>query len=239
MRYTILFLSIMIITSCTKNKEEKTAAELDKTDEINNDAVEFKNDFDVHLVSEYSIEVEETTNTKTMKKRLSEYSTNELEGLPESKRVNMSIVVPNYITESQLTNTLRSIVAEKTKIDNDIDEIMIFAYDDKNDIGKIQYTHGKLLWSPNGKTGNVTAQIAKYNVRNSYDFDIIIKDKVGNIKQADIPSSRELEIYQTIMADENIGMEEERLNKMVMKKFGIKTTEELDAIWLKVAAYKN
>ena len=41
-----------------------------------------------------------------------------------------------------------------------------------------------------------------------------------------------------IMADENIGMDEEKLKRMVMKKFNIKTTKEFDAIWLKVAAYK-
>lgn len=41
------------------------------------------------------------------------------------------------------------------------------------------------------------------------------------------------------MAEENIGLEEDKLNKIVMKKFNIKTEDELNEIWLKVATYKN
>jgi hypothetical protein len=34
-------------------------------------------------------------------------------------------------------------------------------------------------------------------------------------------------------------MQEEEYHPMIMKKFNIKTKKELDAIWLKVAVYKN
>ena len=239
MRIILLFLFIITITSCADNNEKKTSIDLQETSLPNEDISDLKIDFNNSLVSKYSIESQETINTKAIEKRLSEYSIEELEKLPESKRLNLSIVVPNDISKLQLINTLKSIVAEKSAFDNDIDEILIFAYDEKDDIGKIEFTFGKLLWSPKGKTGNVTGQIAKFNMRKTYDFDIIIKEKVGEIKLADIPTSREFEIYKTIMADENIGLEEEKLNKMIMKKFGIKTSEEVDAIWLKVAAYKN
>jgi len=136
-----------------------------------------------------------------MVKRLSEYSTKELEELPNSKRLSLTITVPFDISKESLTNTLKSIVSEKTNADNDIDEIVIFAYDDKNDIGRERYTFGKLLWAPNWKTGNVTPQIARNNTRNNYKFDIIIKDQVGEIKKADKPTARELEIYNKIMSE--------------------------------------
>lgn len=150
----------------------------------------------------------------------------------------LSIVIPFDITKESLENTMKSIVAEKSRNDNDIDEILIFAYDDKNDIGT-GYTFGKLLWAPKGEIGNATPEIAKNNNRSNYRFEITIKDKVGEITKSDLPAERELEIYYTIMAEENIGLEEDKLNKMVMKKFNIKTEDELNAIWLKVATYKN
>jgi hypothetical protein len=87
--------------------------------------------------------------------------------------------------------------------------------------------------------GNVTPNIAKNNIRDTYKFEIDIKDKVGNISKADIPTKREFEVYYMIMDDKYLGFPEDKLFKLVMKKFNIKTKNELDKIWLKVAAYKN
>jgi len=226
--------------SCTDNKQKKTSAEFEttsETSELKTDIQPFKIEFDKNLVSSYQIENEERGNTKAMVKRLSEYTTKELEELPNSKRLTLSITVPFNISKVSLSNTLKSIVSDQTNKDNDIDEIVIFAYDDKDDIGRDQYIFGKLLWAPNGKTGNITPQIAKNNTRDNYKFDIIIKDKVGEIKKADIPTARELEIYNEIMSEKYWDMQEEQSDPILMKKFKI-TKKELDAIWLKVAAYK-
>jgi len=48
-------------------------------------------------------------------------------------KVGLSIVIPVDITKESLENTMKSIVDEKSRNDNDIDEILIFAYDDNND----------------------------------------------------------------------------------------------------------
>lgn len=135
------------------------------------------------MVSSYKIVSEERASPKAMVKSLSNYTTDELKNLPKSIRLTLSIVVPFDVSKESLSYTLKSIVYDKTIKDNDIDEIVIFAYDDKNDIEQIQYTFGKLVWAPNGKTGNVSPYIAKNNLRDSYKFDIIIKDQVGNIKE--------------------------------------------------------
>jgi len=240
MRIFTLLLIIFIITSCADNKQKETQSETESKStvpELKTEVQTFKIEFDEKLVSTFKIENEERGNTKAMVKRLSEYSTKELEELPNSKRLTLSITVPFDISKESLTNTLKSIVSEKTNTDNDIDEIVIFAYDDKDDIGRDQYTFGKLLWAPNGKTGNVTPQIARNNNRNNYQFDIIVKDKVGKIKKADLPTARELEIYNEIMSEKYWDMQEEQSEPIIMKKFKI-TKKELDAIWLKVAAYK-
>lgn len=241
MRFFLLIILTSIVISCTENKAKTTSKEIKSTSEISalkTDIQPFKIEFDEKLVSTYQIENEESGNTKAMVKRLSEYTTKELDELPNSKRLTLSITVPFDISKESLSNTLKSIVSEQTNKDNDIDEIVIFAYDDKDDIGRAQYTFGKLLWAPNGKTGNITPKIAKNNVRNNYEFDIIIKDKVGKIKKADLPTARELEIYNEIMSEKYWDMQEEQSEPIIMKKFKI-SKKELNAIWLKVAEYKN
>jgi hypothetical protein len=240
MRFFLLSLLILIGTSCADNKPKTTSTESKNPStvpELKTEIQPFKIDFDEKLVSSYKIENEERGNTKAMVKRLSEYTTKELEELPNSKRLTLSITVPFDISKKSLKNTLKSIASDQTNKNNDIDEIVIFAYDDKDDIGRDQYTFGKLLWAPNGKTGNVTPLIAKNNTRNNYEFDIIIKDKVGEIKKADLPTARELKIYNEIMSEKYWDMQEEQSEPIIMKKFKI-TKKELNAIWLKVAAYK-
>ena len=234
-------LLILISFGCTESKSKKSDDDFSTETNLktSQNKLNFKINFDSTKVSTFTIEDSELSSAKALTKKLSDYSTKELEDLPKFKRLTLSIVVPYDITKENFENTLKSIVSEKTEKNNDIDEVVIFAYDDKTDIGKIQYTFGKLLWAPNGKIGNVTPKIAQKNIRTNYAFDITVKDKVGKISKSDLPTDSELEIYKMIMNDKYIGMEEEKLNAMVMKKFDIKTEKELNAIWLKVAAYKN
>jgi len=145
--------------------------------------------------------------------------------------------VPYNISRENLENTLKYIVNKKSKNDKNIDEIMIFAYDDKNDIGT-GYTFAKLLWAPKGEIGNATPEIAKSNIRSNYKIEISIKDKVGKIKKSDLPTERELEIYNEIVSEKYWDMQDEDYFPIIMKKFDIRTKEELKDIFLKVGAYK-
>lgn len=245
MRKITILLAVMILASCANNsnkteeideKQSKKIEIVEKAKKVE-DIKKFEIVFDKTKISKYTIEDVENTGSKAMTKKLSEYSTSELTNLPSSKRQIIRITVPTEISKENLENTLKYIVAKKTEENNDIDEIIIFAYDSKSDINSF-YTFGKLLWAPNGKLGDVTPKIASNNVRNNYKFVIDIKDKVGNISKSDIPTKRELQIYAMIMDDKYLAYPEEKLNKLVMKKFNIKSTKELDEIWLKVAAYK-
>jgi len=206
--------------------------------ETSQNELKYKINFNKLKVSTFAIEDSEFSSAKALTRKLSDYSTQELKDLPEFIRLTMSIVVPFDISRESLENTLKSIVNEKIEKDNDIDEIVIFAYDDKNDIGNTQYTFGKLLWSPNAKTGNMTPEIAKKNIRKNYAFDIIIKDKVGKITKSDLPTEKELEIYNEVMSEKYWDMQEEDMEKIVMRKFKIKSKKEFDRIVLKVGAYK-
>ncbi len=227
-----IFITILILISfgCNESKSNKGKSD---TEVYSN----YSKDFDSTKVSAYKIEQSENDSFKPMVKKLSEYEIDELKDLPDYRRLTLSIVIPFDISKESLENTMKSIVNRKQRNDKDIDEIMIFAYDDKLDIGR-GYTFGKLLWAPEGEMGNATPEIANSNNRSNYKFQIDIKEKVGNIKKSDLPTQRELEIYNEIMSDKYIDMQEEEYNPIIMKKFNIKTKKELDAIWLKVAGHR-
>ncbi len=233
MKRILWILPILILLSCNETKNDKKSESELKTSKVE---LKYKIDFDSTKLSSFTIEESEFSRAKAMTRKLSDYTTQELKDLPEFIRLTMSIVVPFDISKENLENTLKSIVSKKTEKDNDIDEIVIFAYDDKKDIGT-GYTFGKLLWSPNAKTGNVTPEIAKRNIRTNYKFDIIIKDKVGKISKSDLPTKRELEIYNEIMSEKYWDVQEEVMIPKVMRKFNI-TEKELRDIHLKVLAYK-
>lgn len=238
MKRILWILSILILVSCNETKKQKTTTKKESGSEVETSKIEskYKIDFDSTKISSFTIEESKFTRTKASTRKLSDYSTQELKDLPGFIRLTMSIVVPFDISKENLENTLKSIVYKKTENNKDVDEIVIFAYDDKNDIGA-GYTFGKLLWAPNAKTGNVTPEIAKNNKRANYGFDIIIKDKVGNISKSDLPTKRELEIYNEIMSEKYWDMQEEESEPIIMKKFNI-SRKELKDIWLKVAAHK-
>jgi hypothetical protein len=167
------------------------------TDQINetqsnhdNHKDKFEIVYDKSKISDFSIEKTEDLSIKAIENNLSEYSTAEIDSLPVNRKLSYSIIVATEISKVSLENTLKHLVAIKTTEDKDIDEIIIFVYDNKNDIGKSPYTFGKLLWAPSGELGNVTPEIASKNNRDNYEFDIVIKDKVGNISQRDMPTAK-------------------------------------------------
>lgn len=233
MKKIIILLTATILFSCS-NKSQKTQKFNEKPIE---QTKKFEILFDKSKISEFTIENSENSSSKAIVKNLSEYSTNELIKLPSSKRQILRITVPTEISKEQLENTLKYIVSLKTIEDNDLDEIIIFAYDNKNDVDSF-YTFGKLLWAPNGKLGNTTPEIAKNNIRDNYKFEIDIKEKVGNIKKTDIPSKRELAIYNMMTDDKYWDLPEDKLYKLVMNKFNIKSKKEAERIYLKVGVYK-
>ena len=242
MKKIIILFAAAILFSCSNNSQKKQKLnerpiEQTKKSEKIEAIKEFEITFDKSKICKFTIENSKNSSAKAIFKNLSEYSTTELAKLPLSKRQILRITVPTEISKDQLENTLKYIVSQKTKENNDLDEIIIFAYDNKNDIDSF-YTFGKLLWAPNGILGNVTPKIAKNNIRVNYKFDIDIKDKVGNIKKADIPNQRELAIYNMMTDDKYWNLSEDKLYKLVMKKFNIKSKKEAERIYLKVGVYK-
>lgn len=140
---------------------------------------------------EYTIVDEEDLSIKALDKSLSVYTQEELVQLPLNIRMEYRIIVPSDIEKDELKATLIKVVKESVQENQDIDEVVVFAYDNENDTDG-PYTFGKVEWCPNGDWAGVTSAIASSNDRSSYKYVFDIKDKVGEEGK---PTARKMEIY--------------------------------------------
>ena len=213
-------------------------------------------EYDSTMVRNYEIVKTEDISIKALDKPLSAYSTSEIENLPMNIRKEYRVVVPSDISKEELKSTLIQVVMDKTSEHPDIDEVVVFAYDRKEDADSI-YTFGRGEWCPNGDWAGVTSTIASTNDRSSYQYNFDIKDKVGSIDASDRPTEREFEIHdyydarlleetKKLIEAEDAGLsykyadQEELENAVrteVANEYGI-SEEELDKIYIKVWTYK-
>lgn len=175
---------------------------------------------------------------KTLTKNLSNYSDFELKSLPTNIRKEYRMVVPSDISKEELKTIMKHLVAQETSKNPDIDEIVVFAYDRKEDSEGF-YTFGKMEWCPYGNWGGVTPEIASTNNRSSYKYIFDINEKVGNISSANIPTKDELIIYDSfekaVWTEPNV--DEEIIKQKVAEKHGI-SVEKIDSICIKVLTHK-
>jgi len=185
--------------------------------------------------TEYRIVKEEASTYKAVVKNLSSYSSEELEKLPIVIRKEYKVVVPEGLSEAQVKSVTREIIRRKLKSDNDIDEMIIFLYDDERDTGSF-YTVGKAVWAVNGKLGEITPQIAKDNVKRKHKISFDIKPKK---LASDKPTERELEIYYAHYKAlwQYDSSPEGAVAEHTAGKFGI-TAEEVDRIYKRVSVWK-
>jgi hypothetical protein len=205
-------------------------------------------DYDSSLVRNYDVIQENDISIKALTKPLSAYTSEELESVPLNMRIDYRVVISPDISKEELKSTLIRVVMDKTSENNDIDEVVVFAYDRKEDVDDA-FTLGKVEWCPNGDWGSMTPEIASGNDRSSYQYVFDIKDKVGNIDASDIPTEREYEIYDYYekcyddawinvdLNDPTAAPDEDLLMQKVAEKYGI-TKEEAGSICDKVTIYK-
>lgn len=115
-------------------------------------------------------------------KLLSDYTTQEIRNLPTNKKMAYRIVVSPKIKEDQVRPTIQKIISDITSKDNDIDEIELWLYSDKELVNSA-YDVAMATWSPNGKSGNITPEIAISNNRNNYKATIQIKENLEEYLQ--------------------------------------------------------
>ena len=251
-RLILLILISLIFAGCTDSND---SIEEINVPSIENTAQSKPLEYDSTLVREYEIVKTEDLSIKALDKALSQYSSTEIENLPMNLRKVYRVVVPSDISKEELKSTSIQVVIDKTSENLDIDEVVVFTYDRKEDTDSF-YTFGKVEWCPNGDWAGVTSTIASTNDRSSYQYNFDIKDKVGSIDASDRPTEREFEIHDYYDARlleeskkrieaEDAGMQykysdqeelENAVRTEVANKYGI-SEEELDKIYIKVWTY--
>jgi hypothetical protein len=118
--------------------------------------------------------VEDQSRKEFGNKSLSPYTTSGLKQLPTNKKILYRVILSKEIKESQVKPNVEKIVAELTSDDADIDKIILWFYSSKEALNN-PYDIGTAIWAPNGKLGNLDANIAENNNRESYKIDHRIK----------------------------------------------------------------
>jgi hypothetical protein len=261
---TFMVASVIMLSGCVEEEApvstpSPTATPIPKTTPTPEATVTLSDiripEYDSTLVRNYEIVKTEDISIKALDKPLSAYSTSEIEKLPMNLRKEYRVVVPSDISKEEFKSTLIQVVMDKTSENLDIDEIVVFAYDRKEDADSF-YTFGRVEWCPNGDWAGVTSTIASTNDRSSYQYNFEIKDKVGNIDVSDRPTEREFEICdyyddrlleetKKLFEAEDAGLQykyadleelENAVRTEVANKYDI-SEDELDKVWLKVIVY--
>lgn len=165
----------------------------------------------------YEIVESEDQSHKAMTKSLSSYTYQELVKLPIDKKMGYRVVVSPTIKENQVRPTVEKIIADITSKDNDIDEISLLLYSDK-ELANEMYDVARATWAPNGKLGNVTPEIAKTNNRNNYKLEIQIaenleqylKQRAKSEQKLGFTEDRRRKIFKEILAAEDKAWTEAR-----------------------------
>lgn len=158
----------------------------------------------------YEIVESEDQSHKAMTKSLSSYTYQELARLPIDKKMCYRVVVSPEIKENQVKPTIDKIIADITSKNNDIDEIGLFLYSDK-ELANGMYDIARVTWAPNGKLGNVTPEIAKTNNRSNYKLEIQIaenleqylKQRAKSEDKFGLTEAKRRQLFKAIVATED------------------------------------
>lgn len=160
--------------------------------------------------SEYEIVEREDQTRKAMgEKSLSEFTSQELEDLPENKKMIFKIVLSKDFRIKQIDNTVNRILIDLTKDNPDLDEIILWFYSSNEMIGN-PYDIGSVIWAPNGKLGEVNPHIALNNDRSNYkisknitnNLDSYLEQKHKNETKFGLTEQERKNIYEEIVASE-------------------------------------
>ncbi len=129
------------------------------------------------LIAYEIVESEDQSHKALGNKLFSDYTTQEINALPMDKKMLYRIVVSPEIKEDEVHIIIQKIISDITEKDNDIDEIILFLYSDK-ELSSRSYDIGTATWAPKGELGNVTSEIAQSNDRMNYEITIQIKENL-------------------------------------------------------------
>lgn len=215
-----IILMIFILTlSFIGCKEQKREAETEK---------KVKTEFNVETADYEIVKVEDQSQKALGKRPLSQYQTSEIEKLPTNKKILYRIVLSKDVEENQVKPTVEKIITKLTSDDSDIDEIILWLYSNK-EISNSTFDVGTAIWAPNGKLGNIDANIAKNNNRDDYKIDCQIMNNLDQYLNQKSETGDKLgftveerkQIFKEIVKAEDKANEYEQTEQdKVLNKFG-------------------
>ena len=162
------------------------------------------------------VETEDQSHKAIGQRSLSEYTAQELVRLPMDKKVRYRVVVPPDIKTNQVRPTLEALISDITSKDNDIDEISVLLYSDK-ELTKGGYDVAMAIWAPGGDLGNVDAGIAESNDRTGYELSINV---VANLEKY---------LEQRGQSEEQFGFTEEQRRQIFKELVAAEDRAEAEA----------
>jgi len=177
---TIIFFILFAVTTDTDTSP--TESQTNQINQQNKQINEQKAITQGEPVAYEIVESDDQSHKALGNKSLSDYSTQELANLPTDKKMSYRIVVSPEIKENQVKSTIEKIIADITSQDNDIDEISLLLYSDK-ELTNGAYDVAMATWAPSGKWGSVTPEIAQNNNRTNYKITTQVKNNLEEYLQ--------------------------------------------------------
>ncbi|MEX0652434.1 MAG: hypothetical protein WD509_01795 [Candidatus Paceibacterota bacterium] len=161
------------------------------------------------------VETEDQSRKALGNKRLSDYTSEEIALLPVNKKMRYRVVVSPDIKEAQVRPTVEKIISDITSRDNDIDEINLLLYSDK-ELADGAFDVAMATWAVGGDLGNVTPEIAENNDRSGYEISLTVRDNLEEYLRARGESEERLgfsederrQIFKEIVAAEDKARDE-------------------------------
>lgn len=212
----MIFVLAISILGCKEDKKE-TEIENQVTTELTVETADYE-----------IAKVEDQSRKALGKKSLSQYTTSELERLPTNKKILYRIVLSKDIKKNQVKPTVEKIIDKLIANDSDIDEIILWLYSDK-EILNSPFDIGTAIWAPNGKLGNIDANIAKNNNRENYKIEYQIKTNLDQYLTQKSETGEKLgftveerkQIFKEIVKAEDKANEYEQTEQdKILNKFG-------------------
>lgn len=237
----LLFIFVIIVINIPESEDNEVMVKNQETLEANKSDIPVINEnSNIENAVDFILMEKEDISMKALgEKKLSDYSSSELEALPQNKRMSYRVVVPPTIKDMQVLPTFQKVLNEIISSDNEIDQIVIFMYSDKEVINGA-YDVAKAEWAPNGEWGTVTPEIARNNDRTSYQIKLQIRDDLENYLENRNKSEIKFGFSDTQRKQifiELVGAED-RAMKDADEKFPIVATGTMDDL-KKYANYNN
>ena len=195
MKHLYLAIFLVCLAGCSSNsgsQSEQSSAKLQ------NAPKKYQFDLSSNYASRYEVVEVEDSSVKAVSKPLSSYSAAEVSWLPTNNRKTYRILV-SRLRDYQLEPTIEKILSDVVGEDDDIDEVTLLLYSDKDDVKGVCDV-ATAVWAPDGKWGSTKPDAASNNDREGYK--IVIDD------------------HPKITAD-LAEMEKERLKENSEEKFGL------------------